>query len=50
MKSSTAKALKFLIANGADIKSTTEFGETAYDLAQENELLIQNNVNLDFLK
>ncbi|MCK3683104.1 ankyrin repeat domain-containing protein [Maribellus sp. YY47] len=50
MKSSNAEALKFLIANGADIKSTTEFGETAYDLAQENELLIQNNVNLDFLK
>ena len=49
MKSNNAETLKFLIAHGADIKSTTEFGETAYDLAQENELLNQNNVNLDFL-
>jgi len=50
MKSSDAETIKFLIANGADIKSTTEFGETAYDLAQENELLSQNNVSLEFLK
>ncbi len=50
MKSSDAEILKFLIANGADIKLTTDFGETAYDLAQENELLSQNNVSLEFLK
>ena len=49
MKSSNAETLKFLVANGANIKSTTEFGETAYDLAKENELLNQNNVSLDFL-
>ncbi len=49
MKSNNAETLKFLVANGADTKSTTEFGETAYDLAKENELLNQNNVSLDFL-
>ncbi len=49
MKSNNVEALKFLVANGSDIKSTTEFGETAYDLAQENELLNQNKVSLDFL-
>ncbi|MCG6191159.1 ankyrin repeat domain-containing protein [Maribellus maritimus] len=49
MKSNNTETLKFLITNGADIKSTTEFGETAYDLAQENELLNQDNVSLDFL-
>ncbi|MBW8243010.1 ankyrin repeat domain-containing protein [Muricauda oceani] len=49
MKSNNADMLKYLIANGADTKSMTEFGETPYDLAVENELLKQNNVNLDFL-
>lgn len=50
MKSSDANTIKFLVANGADINATTEFGETAYDLAQENELLSENNVSLEFLK
>ncbi|WP_321996696.1 ankyrin repeat domain-containing protein [Draconibacterium orientale] len=50
MKSSDAEILKFLVTNGADINATTEFGETAYDLAQENELLSENNVSLEFLK
>lgn len=49
MKSNNAEMLKFLISNDANPKLTTEFGETAYDLAKENELLIKNNVNLDFL-
>ncbi|MDF0717682.1 ankyrin repeat domain-containing protein [Muricauda sp. 334s03] len=49
MKSSNTDTLKYLIANGADTKATTEFGETAYDLAQENELLGQNNMSLAFL-
>lgn len=50
MKSSDAETIKFLVAHGADIKSTTDFGETAYELAQENELLNENNVSLEFLK
>lgn len=49
MKTENAEILKFLIANGADPKSTTEFGETAYDLASENELLAKNKVSLQFL-
>ncbi|CAM3569333.1 ankyrin repeat domain-containing protein [Zobellia roscoffensis] len=49
MKTENAEILKFLIANGADLKSTTEFGETAHDLASENELLAKNKVNLQFL-
>ena len=49
MKSNDTDILKYLIANGADVNSTTEFGETAYELAQENELLAKNNVSLDFL-
>ncbi|MCK0156578.1 ankyrin repeat domain-containing protein [Cellulophaga sp. F20128] len=49
MKSDNTEILKYLIANGADTKLTTEFGETAYDLATENELLAKNKVNLQFL-
>ncbi|MEO9891798.1 ankyrin repeat domain-containing protein [Aurantibacter sp.] len=49
MKTRNTKILKFLIANGADVKSTTEFGETALDLAKENELLAKSNSSLDFL-
>ena len=45
-----ADILKFLIAQGADTKATTDFEESAYDLASENELLKKNNVGIDFLK
>lgn len=41
--------LKKVQAFGADTNATTEFGETAYELAQENELLGKTNVDLDFL-
>lgn len=42
--------LKLLIEQGADKTAETEFGETAYDLANENELLKINKVDLSFLK
>ncbi len=42
--------LKYLISIGANKDSTTEFGETAYALAAENETLTKNNVSLEFLK
>lgn len=42
--------LKLLIGLGADKTAETEFGESAYDLAAENELLKANNVDLSFLK
>ncbi len=42
--------LKFLLEQGADKTITTDFDETAYDLASENELLKENNVSIKFLK
>ncbi|MDW5289089.1 ankyrin repeat domain-containing protein [Formosa sp. PL04] len=50
MSSQDDTVLKYLLANGADKSIATEFEETAYDLAQENELLKENNVNINFLK
>ncbi len=49
MKSMDDRILKYLISIGADKKSTTEFGETAFDLASENELLSKNETDLQFL-
>ena len=40
--------LNWLVSVGADVVQTTPFGETAHDLAMENEALV--SMNLDFLK
>ena len=40
--------LNWLVSVGADVAQTTPFGETAHDLAMENEALV--SMNLDFLK
>lgn len=42
--------LKYLVDKGADVTIKTEFDETAYDLASENEVLQKNAINIDFLK
>ena len=50
MKADDVDVLKYLISIGADKTITTEFEETVYDLASENELLSQKHVAIDFLK
>lgn len=42
--------MKFLIAHGASREIKTNFGETAFDLASENETLSKIKTNIDFLK
>lgn len=44
------EALKYLISIGADKSIKTDFDETAYDLAKENEILAKNNISVEFLK
>ena len=50
MSSDNEEMLKYMISMGADVSAKTEFEETVYDLASENELLQKHNVALDFLK
>ncbi|MCP2028399.1 ankyrin repeat protein [Flavobacterium sp. HSC-32F16] len=50
MTSKDDAVLKYLISIGAKKDINTEFDETAYALAKENELLTKNNVSIDFLK
>lgn len=50
MKSDNLELLKKLLKNGADNSILTPFGESAYDLAKENELLNTSKDKLKFLK
>jgi len=50
MSTGNTEILKYLIAQGADVNLKTDFEETVYDLAKENELLQQQDIALDFLK
>jgi len=42
--------LKYLLAKGASKNKVTEFEETAFDLASENEYFSEKNVNIEFLR
>ncbi|MFV5700094.1 ankyrin repeat domain-containing protein [Flavobacterium sp. ZT3R17] len=42
--------LKYLVSIGANKEITTEFDESVYVLAKENESLTKNNVSVEFLK
>ncbi len=44
------EVLKYLISLGADKSIKTDMGETAYDLAKDNDYLSKNNVSVDFLR
>jgi len=50
MSTENAEILKYLIEQGADVTLKTDFEETVYDLAKENELLQPQVSQLDFLK
>ncbi len=49
MKAEDDQMMKYLISIGADPQLKTDFDETVYDLASENELLKKENVALNFL-
>lgn len=48
MKAKSPRLLQLLLKKGANKANETEFGETAYDLAKENEMLKKQNI--EFLK
>ncbi len=50
MKAQDNSVLKFLLKHGAKKQIVTDFDESAYDLAKENELLKKNNISIEFLK
>lgn len=50
MTSNDTELLNYLVKAGAHKATRTEFDETAYDLASENEILIKNKSSLEFLK
>lgn len=49
MKANDDEMMKYLISLGADKNAKTDFEETPYDLASENELLQKQHVELKFL-
>ena len=50
MTANNDEILKYLLSIGAKKEITTEFDETAYALAKENETLTKKNITVEFLK
>ncbi len=50
MKANKEEMLKYLIAQGADKHILTDFDESVYELASENEILQKKQINLKFLE
>lgn len=50
MKAKDPNILNYLISIGADKHIKTDFEESVYDLAAENELLSEQNIDISFLK
>ncbi|WP_139959729.1 ankyrin repeat domain-containing protein [Flavicella sediminum] len=50
MKANNVSLLKMLLSKGADKNMLTDFEESAYDLAIENELLKKQKLDIKFLK
>ncbi|MNY60657.1 hypothetical protein D3C86_1972390 [compost metagenome] len=50
MISKNDEILKYLISIGAKKDIKTEFDESAYALAKENEFFTKQNVSIEFLK
>ncbi|MBO0591680.1 ankyrin repeat domain-containing protein [Cellulophaga sp. E16_2] len=50
MKAKDDAVLKYLLSIGAKKAAVTDFDESVYDLAAENELLQENNISIEFLK
>lgn len=50
MKAKDTSIINYLLSIGADKTAKTDFDESVYDLASENELLKKQKVNINFLK
>ena len=50
MKAKNSFITEILIEAGADKNILTDFGESPYDLASENEILISNNTDITHLQ
>ena len=50
LRADNTEILELLVANGADTSVTTDFGESIYDLASENEILASSKASIEFLK
>ncbi|SEB36394.1 Ankyrin repeat-containing protein [Tenacibaculum sp. MAR_2009_124] len=50
MSAKNTEIIEYLLSIGAKKSITTEFGETVFDLAKENEILSSKNIDINFLK